>query len=105
MSIRFACRLILAAFGAAVIAPTGPASAPLGRFTDHAGRVLMTLSRSVHEVVWGLVFVAAVGLGALARVLALAVRSSGFISKTVAIVIVAELTSAWARARIARAVA
>jgi len=35
-------------------------------------------------VVWGLVFVAAVGLGALAGVLAMAVRSIGFISKTVA---------------------
>ena len=57
---------------------------PLGRFTYFVGRVLMTLSRSVHEVVWGLVFVAAVGLGALAGVLAMAVRSIGFISKTVA---------------------
>lgn len=57
---------------------------PLGRFTYTVGRVLMTLSRSVHEVVWGLVFVAAVGLGALAGVLAMAVRSIGFISKTVA---------------------
>jgi phosphonate transport system permease protein len=44
----------------------------------------MTLSRSIHEVVWGLIFVAAVGLGALAGVLAMAVRSIGFISKTVA---------------------
>ena len=57
---------------------------PLGRFTYGLGRVLMTLSRSVHEVVWALVFVAAVGLGALAGVLAMAVRSIGFISKTVA---------------------
>ena len=57
---------------------------PLGRFTYAIGRVLMTLSRSVHEVVWALVFVAAVGLGALAGVLAMAVRSIGFISKTVA---------------------
>lgn len=57
---------------------------PLGRFTYLVGRTLMTLSRSVHEVVWGLVFVAAVGLGALAGVLAMAVRSIGFISKTVA---------------------
>lgn len=57
---------------------------PLGRGTYLVGRMLMTLSRSVHEVVWGLVFVAAVGLGALAGVLAMAVRSIGFISKTVA---------------------
>jgi len=57
---------------------------PLGRFTYGVGRVLMTLSRSVHEIVWGLIFVAAVGLGALAGVLAMGVRSIGFISKTVA---------------------
>lgn len=57
---------------------------PFGRSTYLVGRALMTLSRSVHEVVWGLVFIAAVGLGALAGVLAMAVRSIGFISKTVA---------------------
>ncbi len=57
---------------------------PLGRSTYLVGRMLMTVSRSVHEVVWGLIFVAAVGLGALAGVLAMAVRSIGFISKTVA---------------------
>jgi phosphonate transport system permease protein len=42
------------------------------------------MSRSVHEIVWGLIFVSAVGLGALAGVLAMAVRSIGFISKTIA---------------------
>lgn len=57
---------------------------PLGASTYGLGRVLMTLSRSVHEIVWGLVFVAAVGLGALAGILAMAVRSIGFISKTIA---------------------
>jgi phosphonate transport system permease protein len=45
---------------------------------------MMTLSRSIHEIVWGLFFVAAVGLGALAGVLALAVRSVGFIAKMTA---------------------
>jgi phosphonate transport system permease protein len=57
---------------------------PLGRTTYAIGRGLMTLSRSVHEVVWALVFIAAVGLGALAGVLAMGIRSIGFISKTVA---------------------
>jgi len=57
---------------------------PFGRTSYTIGRGLMTLSRSVHEVVWGLVFVAAVGLGALAGVLAMGIRSIGFISKTVA---------------------
>ena len=54
---------------------------PLGRFTYLLGRVSMTLSRSVHEVVWGLVFVAAVGLGALAG-LAGDKWSLGFVAET-----------------------
>jgi phosphonate transport system permease protein len=57
---------------------------PLGRASYVAGRALMTLSRSVHEIVWALIFVSAVGLGALAGVLAMAVRSVGFISKVIA---------------------
>ncbi len=57
---------------------------PVGRVTYVLGRGLMTLSRSIHEMVWGLVFVAAVGLGALAGILAMSLRSIGFISKMVA---------------------
>lgn len=57
---------------------------PLGKTSYMVGRFLMTMSRSVHEIVWGLIFVSAVGLGALAGVLAMAVRSVGFISKTIA---------------------
>lgn len=63
--------------GAANITPLGKSSYAFGRF-------LMTMSRSVHEIVWGLIFVSAVGLGALAGVLAMAARSVGFISKTIA---------------------
>lgn len=76
---------VLGALMAIPVAWLGAANiSPLGRLTYMTGRTLMTLSRSVHEVVWGLVFVAAVGLGALAGVLAMAVRSICFISKTVA---------------------
>jgi phosphonate transport system permease protein len=57
---------------------------PLGKTSYAVGRFLMTMSRSVHEIVWALIFVSAVGLGALAGVLAMAVRSIGFISKTLA---------------------
>ena len=57
---------------------------PLGHASYAVARMLMTLSRSVHEIVWALLFVAAVGLGALAGIMAMAVRSVGFISKTVA---------------------
>lgn len=75
------CGLLLALpvawFGAANITP-------LGKVSYVFGRGLMTLSRSVHEIVWGLIFVSAVGLGALAGILAMAVRSVGFISKVIA---------------------
>ena len=76
---RRACVLSIpvAWLGAANITPFGKTSYAIGRF-------LMTMSRSVHEIVWGLIFVSAVGLGALAGVLAMAVRSIGFISKTIA---------------------
>ncbi len=57
---------------------------PFGKVSYAIGRFLMTMSRSVHEIVWGLIFVSAVGLGALAGILAMAVRSVGFISKTIA---------------------
>ena len=61
-------------FGALNITPFKPVTYPLARF-------LMTLSRSIHEIVWALFFVAAVGLGALAGIFALAMRSVGFIAK------------------------
>ena len=61
-------------FGALNITPFAPITYPLAR-------LMMTFSRSIHEIVWALFFVAAVGLGALAGVLAIAVRSVGFIAK------------------------
>ncbi len=61
-------------FGALNISPFPPVTYPIAR-------MMMTLSRSIHEIVWALFFVAAVGLGALAGVLAIAVRSVGFIAK------------------------
>ena len=61
-------------FGAHNISPFPPITYPIAR-------LMMTLSRSIHEIVWALFFVSAVGLGALAGVLAIAVRSVGFIAK------------------------
>ena len=61
-------------FGALNITPYKPITYPLARLT-------MTLSRSIHEIVWALFFVSAVGLGAMAGIFALAVRSVGFIAK------------------------
>ncbi len=61
-------------FGAMNITPFKPITYPLAR-------IMMTLSRSIHEIVWALFFVSAVGLGALAGIFAIAVRSVGFIAK------------------------
>lgn len=69
--------LPVAWFGAYNVTPSRIFFFPLGR-------ALMTLSRSIHEIVWALVFVAAVGLGALPGILAIAMRSVGFISKITA---------------------
>jgi phosphonate transport system permease protein len=69
--------LPVAWFGAYNVTPSRLIAYPLGRF-------LMVLSRSVHEIVWALIFVGAVGLGALPGVLAVAMRSVGFISKITA---------------------
>ena len=54
------------------------------RFTVLIGRGIVICSRSIHELVWGLLFVIAVGLGPLAGILALAVRGIGFVAKIIA---------------------
>ena len=61
-------------FGAMNITPYKPLTYPLAR-------MMMTLSRAIHEIVWALFFVSAVGLGAMAGIFAIAVRSVGFIAK------------------------
>ena len=61
-------------FGALNVTPYKPVTYPLAR-------IAMTLSRSIHEIVWALIFVSAVGLGAFAGILAIAARSLGFIAK------------------------
>jgi len=57
---------------------------PGSSMTYGIGRLIMTLSRSIHEVVWALLFVSAVGLGAFPGIMAVAMRSIGFISKVTA---------------------
>ena len=54
------------------------------RFTWAIGRALLVASRSVNTVIWGLVFVAICGPGALAGVAAVAARSVGFLAKLIA---------------------
>ncbi len=57
---------------------------PFGPVSYWAGRIVIVLSRSVHELVFALIFVSALGLGALPGIFALAVRSIGFMAKTTA---------------------
>ncbi len=53
-------------------------------FTFPIGRALIVLSRSTHEIIFALIFVACLGLGPLPGIIALACRSVGFMSKTTA---------------------
>ena len=48
------------------------------------GRALIVLSRSTHEIIFALIFVASLGLGPIPGILALGCRSVGFMSKTTA---------------------
>jgi len=54
------------------------------RATYALARVIMVLSRSVDTLIWALIFIIVVGPGSLAGVLAVAVRSIGFVSKLIA---------------------
>ena len=56
----------------------------LNGFTWAIGRALLVASRSVNTVIWGLVFVAIFGPGALAGVAAVSARSVGFLAKLIA---------------------
>ena len=53
-------------------------------FTWAVGRALLVGSRSINTVIWGLLFVAIFGPGAVAGVFAVAARSVGFVAKLVA---------------------
>ena len=54
------------------------------RITYALARVVMVVSRSVDTLIWALIFIIVVGPGSLAGVLAVAVRSVGFVSKLLA---------------------
>ncbi len=53
-------------------------------FTWAIGRAILVGSRSINTVVWGLLFVAIFGPGAVAGIFAVAARSVGFIAKLIA---------------------
>lgn len=84
--------LLIAALGTALavalalpVAYLGARSiTPLWLPSFAAGRLAMAVSRSTHEIIWALLFVSALGLGALPGILALGCRSVGFLAKTTA---------------------
>jgi phosphonate transport system permease protein len=83
--------LLMALFSTIIIAVVVPpivwlsaANISPNRLTVLLGRGIVICSRSIHELVWGLLFVIAVGLGPLAGILALGVRGIGFVAKIVA---------------------
>ncbi|ELY71731.1 phosphonate ABC transporter, permease protein PhnE [Natronobacterium gregoryi] len=51
------------------------------RITYAIGKLIVTVSRSVHVVIWAMVFVVMFGPGAFAGMVAIAVRSVGFVAK------------------------
>jgi phosphonate transport system permease protein len=55
-----------------------------GRITYALARFVMVVSRSVDTLIWALIFIVVVGPGSLAGVLAVAVRSIGFVAKLTA---------------------
>jgi phosphonate transport system permease protein len=56
----------------------------LNHATYALARLVMVVSRSVDTLIWALIFIIVVGPGSLAGVLAVAVRSIGFVSKLLA---------------------
>ncbi|WP_117362720.1 phosphonate ABC transporter, permease protein PhnE [Natrarchaeobaculum sulfurireducens] len=51
------------------------------RVTYAIGKLIVTVTRSVHVIIWALVFVVMLGPGAFAGMVAIAVRSIGFVAK------------------------
>ncbi|WP_135806554.1 phosphonate ABC transporter, permease protein PhnE [Halorussus marinus] len=54
------------------------------RATYYLGKFIVSFTRSVNVIIWALIFVVLFGSGALAGVLAIAVRSIGFTAKLIA---------------------
>jgi phosphonate transport system permease protein len=72
---------VLAVVASVPIAFLGARNTTPTRATYAVGRLVMVLSRSVDTLIWALVFIIVVGPGSLAGVLAVGIRSIGFVSK------------------------
>lgn len=62
-------------------AGVSPTRQTLGRTLNRTGRIVLSFLRSVPELVWGFLFVTAVGLGPFAGVLALGIHNAGVLGK------------------------
>jgi len=51
------------------------------RFTYWLGKLIVTVTRSVHVIIWALIFVVVFGPGAFAGMVAIGIRSIGFVGK------------------------
>ena len=72
---------IAAVLMAAPVAYISAENTTPNKATYALGKVIVTVSRSVHTIVWALLFVVMFGPGALAGTVATAVRSIGFVGK------------------------
>jgi phosphonate transport system permease protein len=87
-ALALALSLPIAFFAATTTTPS--------RLTYALARLVMVVSRSVDTLIWALIFIIVVGPGSLAGVLAVAVRSVGFVSKLLAEGI-EEIAARWRR--------
>ncbi|MWV64082.1 phosphonate ABC transporter, permease protein PhnE [Halorubrum sp. JWXQ-INN 858] len=74
---------ILAIVMAIPVAYLGARNTTPNRYTYGLGKFLIVASRSVHVIIWAIVFVIVFGTGTLAGILAVAFRSVGFLAKLI----------------------
>lgn len=75
---------MLAIVMAAPVAYLGAENTTPNRLTYALGKLIIVASRSVHVIIWALIFVILFGTGTLAGILAVAFRSIGFLAKLLA---------------------
>jgi phosphonate transport system permease protein len=75
---------ILAVIASVPVALLGAENTAPNQLGYGLGKFIISFTRSVNVIIWALIFVIIIGPGALAGVLAIAVRSIGFTSKLIA---------------------
>ncbi|TYL36146.1 phosphonate ABC transporter, permease protein PhnE [Natronococcus pandeyae] len=74
----------LAVLLAAPVAYIAAENTTFNRATYYLGKLIISFTRSVNVIIWALIFVVIFGPGALAGIVAVAVRSIGFVAKLLA---------------------